>query len=105
MIYQICACFNIMMPEDLLSVLSSPLRIEILKLIAERPMSVNEMLSELTRRGFRVKYRESVYKVVEKLVSVGIADKYYDTTKKGIVYKLQKTRVEIDLKTGKVTCS
>jgi hypothetical protein len=105
MIYRISASINIMVPQDLLSILSSPLRIEILKLTGERAMSINEMISELTRRGFRVKYRESVYKVVEKLVSVGIADKYYDTMKKSIVYKLQKTRVEIDLKTGMVTCS
>jgi len=92
-----------MEPEDVFSTLSSRLRIQILKILGNGAMSVNEIQSELTRRGFRVRYRESVYKAVEKLVSIGLVTKYYDSTKKSIAYGLQKTRIEVDLKTGKIT--
>lgn len=94
-----------MTAEDVFSALSSPVRIEILKIVGEKPRNVNEVLTELRKRDFQIRYRESVYKALEKLVSVGLVSKYYEPTRKGIFYKLQKARIEVDLKTGKLSCN
>jgi DNA-binding transcriptional ArsR family regulator len=94
-----------MLPEELFRVLSSRLRIEILKLTGARPMSIGEMVSELGKRGLEVKYRESVYKAAEKLVFAGLVEKYYDSSQKHIVYVLHRTRMKVDLKSGEISYS
>ena len=91
-----------MRPEELFLALGSSTRIEILKILAAGPRNTAQVLDELDRRGFRVKYRESVFRALERLVSVGLVEKYYDNSRRGIHYRLLKVRLEIDFQTGQV---
>ena len=66
-------------------------------------MSTNKLLLELQKRGVEVKYRESIYKAVEKLVVIGLAKKGYDSSRKSIVYSLCVDHIEVDLRKGEVS--
>ena len=88
--------------EKIFSALSSKTRIEILRILAEKPSSIMDVLGELGRRGFKIKYRESVYRSLEKLTSAGLVEKYYDKKERGIRYRLIKIKLEVDFQTGEV---
>lgn len=95
-----------MLPEEACSAISSKMRLEILKIISIRENksdSIKELLKELNHRGFRVKYRASVYRALEKLSAAGFLKKYYDSEAGGIRYKLLGTHLEVDLKKGTAT--
>lgn len=59
-------------------------------------MTTMGILEELKGRGFDIKYRESVFKAVERLVDCGLVEKYYERDK-GIRYRVMRTTLEIDL--------
>ena len=92
-----------MRSEEVLSALDSKTRIEILRILAAGPANVAGVLGELGRKEFGTKYRESVFRALEKLANAGLVEKYYDNEKRGIRYRLLKTRVEIDFKTGTIS--
>jgi len=79
-----------------ISALNSDLRREILKILAENPYTVLEVLDRLKSKGFDVKYRETVYRALEKLVDAEIVEKYY-VKDKGLCYKLSSTRITIEI--------
>ena len=72
-----------------------------LKIIGE-PKTVIEVFEELNQKGYTIKYRESVYRGLEKLVDAALVEKYYDKTKKSICYKLLTEKIEINLAEGRV---
>ena len=78
------------------SALNSSLRREILKILAERPNTVLEVLNKLKTKGFDVKYRETVYRALEKLVDAELVEKFY-AKEKGLCYKLSLTRITIEI--------
>jgi len=84
-----------------ISALNSELRREILKIISKEPMRVIQVLEELKKRRIDVKYRESVYRALEKLVDSGLVEKCY-IKDKGLCYKLKVKIVKIDLSKGEV---
>jgi DNA-binding transcriptional ArsR family regulator len=88
--------------ERIFSALSSKTRIEILRTLAEKPSSIMDVLDELGRRGFKIKYRESVCRSLEKPTSAGLVEKYYDKKERGIRYRLMKAKLEVDFQTGEV---
>lgn len=92
-----------MLPEKIFSALSSKTRIEILRILTAKPSGVTQILNELEKRGFGIKYRESVYRALEKLAAAGLVEKYYDRKEKGIRYRLVKTKLEMDFQTGKIS--
>lgn len=73
--------------EKVVAALNSDLRREILKIIAGQTMTVVEVLKELNKRGLEVRYRESVYRALEKLLEAGLVQKYY-VKEKGLCYKI-----------------
>jgi len=87
--------------DKVISALNSELRREILKIISKEPMPVIQVLEELKKRKFDVKYRESVYRALEKLVDSGLVEKCY-IKNKGLCYKLKVKIVKIDLSKGEV---
>jgi len=87
--------------DKVISALRSKTRREILQILAGEPKTVQEVMESLPQKRVKIKYRESVYKALEKLVDAGLVDKYYEK-EKGICYKLSKTRLEIDLSNGVV---
>ncbi|MGB9718729.1 MAG: ArsR/SmtB family transcription factor [Thermoproteota archaeon] len=85
-----------MEPGKVISALNSEMRREILKIISEEPMTVIQVLEELKRRRFEVKYRETVYRALEKLLDAGLVEKYYDQ-EKGLCYRIKAKLIAIDL--------
>jgi Fe2+ or Zn2+ uptake regulation protein len=83
------------------SALDSDLRREILKILATNPNTVLDVVNELRRRKFKVKYRETVYRALEKLVDAGLVEKYYDR-ERGLCYKASMTSLTIDIAKGNV---
>jgi len=87
--------------DKVISALNSELRRKILKIISQHPMSVMEVLEELRKQGLNVKYRETVYRALEKLFNAGLVDKCY-IKEKGVCYKLTVNRVTIDVIKGTI---
>jgi len=82
----------------IISALNSELRREILKILAEKPYTVLEVRDKLKTKGMDVKYRETIYRALEKLVDAGLVEKYY-VKERGLCYKLSLTRIEIKITT------
>jgi Fe2+ or Zn2+ uptake regulation protein len=67
----------------------------VLRAIIDRPKTVMEVHNELKNKSISLKYRESVYKALERLVSAGLAEKIRDN--KTIRYKSRFSKIMIDL--------
>lgn len=88
--------------EKTIKALNSKTRREILKILAKEPKTVKEVHKILKSNiNIDLKYRESVFKALEKLVDADLVEKYYEKDK-GILYKLKKKQIIIDLTEGKV---
>ena len=61
-----------------------------------RSYTVLEVLDRLKSKGFDVKYRETVYRAIEKLVDAELVEKYY-VKEKGLCYKLSLTHMTIEI--------
>lgn len=85
--------------SNVASALASFTRRKILMVLADQPMNVQEVLETLNQLGFRIKYRESVYRALEKLVDAELVEKFYDKRKR-ICYQLPKRKIEINLAEG-----
>ena len=71
---------------------------EILRQLAKKPMTVGD----LRRRSKRLRNRVSFYKSLNRMVGLGIVGRYRDSGVRGLVYKLLKRKIVVDLKSGKV---
>lgn len=71
---------------------------DILKQLAEKPSTVKE----LRKKSKKLKNRVSYYKLLNKLVNLGIVERYRDPEVKGLVHKLLKNEIVIEFKSGKV---
>lgn len=82
--------------NKVIQTLSTKTRREILRtIIADRPKTLMEIYDELKRKSIPIKYRESVYKALKKLVSVGLVEKIYE--EKTVLYKSKFSKVKVDL--------
>lgn len=83
--------------EKIVKALNSRTRREILKILAEEPRNVKEIFQILReQKSTNIKYRESVFKAIEKLVEARLVEKYYEKGK-GVLYKLRRREIIIDL--------
>lgn len=71
---------------------------EILRQLAKKPMTVRE----LRKRSKKLRNRVSFYKSLNKMVGLGIVRRYRDPEVRGVIHELSKTKVVIDLRSGKV---
>ena len=83
------------------SALSSELCVAILNVVGLDEKNVGEVLSDLQTKGLSLKYRETVYRALERLVDARLLEKKY-VQDKGICYKLKKREITIHLLDGKV---
>lgn len=88
--------------RKVISALDSDLRREILRIVADNPGTVVDVINQLRKRGFKVKYRETVYRAMEKLVDAQLMEKFYEK-ERGLCYKLSLTSLEIDITKGTIT--
>ena len=70
---------------------------EILRQLAKKPMTVRE----LRKKSKKLRNRVSFYKSLNKMVSLSIVKRYHDPEVRGLIYELSKSKVVIDLKSGK----
>jgi len=83
--------------EKVIKALNSKTRRKILKILSTGPKNVKEISKILTEEySVNIKYRESVFKALEKLVEADLVEKFYKKNK-GILYRLKKEKITIDL--------
>ncbi|MGD0495478.1 MAG: winged helix-turn-helix domain-containing protein [Candidatus Bathyarchaeia archaeon] len=92
-----------MQPQKIFAALSSGTRIEIIKILAVKSKTVREVLDQLNLRGFQIKYRESVYRALEKLAAAGLVEKYYDNRERDIRYRIVRSKIDFDFHSGEIT--
>ncbi len=80
-----------------ISALDSDFRRQILRILSKEPLTVVQVLEELRRSNQQLKYRETVYRALEKLLDAGLVDKSY-IKNKGLCYKLLVNHLTIDIK-------
>ena len=78
------------------SALNSVLRREILKILVGTSYTVKEVLNSLRKKGLDVKYRETVYRALEKLVDSEIIEKFY-VKERGLCYTLSSDHITIEI--------
>lgn len=77
--------------------LDSPARRMLMLLAVEGAKTSEEYRQELLKRGYEVRFKESIYKDLQMLVDAGLVQKYYDKESKAIVYSSGVTTVVFDL--------
>jgi predicted transcriptional regulator len=77
--------------------LDSNVRRMIMLLALDGPKTSMDYKEELVKRGYDIKYKESIYKDLQLLVEAGLVEKYYDKEKKAIVYGSKVDTVVFDL--------
>ena len=83
--------------EKIIKALNSRTRRKILKILSEGPKNVKEVFIVLKEQySTNIKYRESVFKALEKLVEADLVEKSYEKGK-GITYRLKRKKITIDL--------
>jgi len=83
--------------EKIIKALNSRTRRKILKILSEGPKNVKEVFIVLKEQySTNIKYRESVFKALEKLVEADLVEKFYEKGK-GITYRLKRKKITIDL--------
>jgi len=86
----------------IIQALDSETRREIIRILDRGPGTLTEIFEEIKKvQKVSVRYRESIYRALEKLVNAGLVEKYYDK-EKGICYKLLVRKIELDLIEGNV---
>lgn len=84
--------------------LDSGLRREILTVLAEKPNTVLGVMQTLKERGLNVRYRETVYRSLETLLTAGLVEKFYER-RQGLCYKLCMSKIVIEIKHGLISAS
>jgi len=84
-----------MKAEEVFSTLSSKTRLEILKVLASRSGDLMEIKRALDASGLGIKYRESVYRALDRLASAGLVEKFYDRNEKKIKYALAVREIRV----------
>lgn len=83
----------------LLRALDSELRRELIKIAHEEgALDADGYYNEIVKRGFSIKYKESVYKELQLLVEAELLDKYYDVKSKKIRYRLVANKIIVDIR-------
>lgn len=90
--------------NKVIGALNSGLRREILSILSKQSMTVLQVLEELKRRTDGVRYRETVYRALERLVDSGLVEKYYEK-EKGLCYKLVSNCITIRIEKDSVDIS
>jgi len=83
------------------SVLSNSTRVNLLKLLAEGPLSATEAHEAYVDR-YDSKHRESIYRELENLVEDGFVDKNYSEARRSLLYHLRVSELHFDITEGTV---
>ncbi len=78
---------------QLAAVLGDKTKVKVLQLLAEKEMTLTEVYKEL-----KLKYRESAYKALQKLLSAGLVKRRFDENKKAYFYSSAFKKIRINNK-------
>jgi|YelNatPaOPRAMG01_1025707.scaffolds.fasta_scaffold183548_2 Fe2+ or Zn2+ uptake regulation protein len=86
--------------NKVISALNSNTRQQIIKILGRGPATVAEIFQEIKKnQRVGLRYRESVYRALEKMVEAELIEKYYEKDK-GICYRLLTRKIKLDLVQG-----
>lgn len=74
---------------------NSELRLRALETLCSGPKNLKEIVSALESKGYKIRYRETAFRSLEKLADAGLVEKTYQR-RKGVVYNLKKNQVVIN---------
>ena len=89
--------------SSVIRALDSPLRVELVRLLLQKPTSAPDIYQTLISTGFDIGDRDTVYKALQMLVDAGLVEKYYDMRVKRISYKVVTKQIHIDVPTLNLT--
>jgi len=87
---------NLQKISIILSNLKNPIKLHIIDYLSDKDAS-NQEVFEFLSKAQNVKYRSGVYNSLKDLQNAGIIEKYYDTNKNKIMYKLIIRTIILDL--------
>jgi len=74
---------------------NSEIRLRILETLCLGPKNLKEVIQTLETKGYKMKYRETAFRSLEKLADAGLVEKTYQR-RKGVIYNLKKNQVVIN---------
>jgi Fe2+ or Zn2+ uptake regulation protein len=89
--------------NKVIQALSLKTRREILRVITGQSKTLIQIYEELRKKNIPIKYRESVYKSLEKLISVGLVEKVYE--KRTVLYRSRFSKIKVNLVDEKMELS
>jgi Fe2+ or Zn2+ uptake regulation protein len=87
--------------DKVVAALNSKLRREILRMVSKEPMTAIQVFESLKKLKMEIRYRETVYRALEKLLDAGLVEKFY-VKEKGLCYKATTNRIVINIDERKV---
>jgi len=78
------------------SAINSDLKISALRSLCSGPKNLKEVIHSIESLGHKVRYRETVYRSLERLTDARLLEKSY-LRGKGVVYILKKKQIVITL--------
>ncbi len=82
--------------ETFLVAFSSPTRVRVAMLLSGNELTLGDIVQKYQRIHDTPVYRATIYRAVEGLSEVGLAEKKYDNSRKRITYKLKCDKVIVD---------
>jgi len=73
-------------------------KLEILSCLRKKSSTYGEVFEDLKKKGLKIKYQQTVYRALEKILEAGLVDKKY-VSGVGLVYSLKYHHLYIDLDT------
>ena len=81
--------------SKIIACLGDKTKVQILQILGDRPLTVTEIYNRLK---YKVKYRESIFKALEKLRKAMLVERKYSEKKKAFEYSANFKRIEINQK-------
>lgn len=91
--------------SDLGIALSNPTRVNLLQLLSDSNYEASEAHEVYNRTFKQGKHRESIYRELEKLVDIGLAEKDYNQEEKRLVYSLPYEFAKVDFANSEIVLS
>lgn len=88
--------------QEVSQALSNPTRINLIRMVGERPLSASDAHKKYIE-DYEDKKRESIYRELENLVDASLLTKSYNSDEKELQYRLTYEQLEVNLVETEVT--
>ena len=83
----------------ILKTIASPVKLRLIDIISKNSLTLKE-IHKIIFKDFKIKYPQTTYNYLERLISIGLITKYYDQVDKNLKYRLIKSKYIINFKTS-----